>query len=177
MAGGSNNIPERLIGFRVYGENNDLLGIANVDLPELAYMTDTVSGAGVAGEVESPVLGHFSSFTVTLHWRTIEGDISTLGAAGVHHLEIRGSQQRNDAGRGTLSSYPVKLVVRGMPKTVSLGSFETGSTTDSSIEFEVTYLKLSIDGKDAVEIDKYNYITSFGGTDLLASVKSDLGIA
>ena len=30
MANGSNMIPERLIGFRVYNDSNDLLGIANV---------------------------------------------------------------------------------------------------------------------------------------------------
>ena len=33
MAAGSNKIPERLIGFRVYNDNNDLLGIATVTLP------------------------------------------------------------------------------------------------------------------------------------------------
>ena len=60
MAAGSNKIPERLIGFRVYNDNNDLLGIATVTLPMIEAMTDTVSGAGIAGEVESPVLGHYS---------------------------------------------------------------------------------------------------------------------
>lgn len=31
---GSNKVPERLINYRVYNENNALLGIATVDLPE-----------------------------------------------------------------------------------------------------------------------------------------------
>ena len=70
MAG--NNVTERLVNFRVYNEGNDLLGVATVDLPELSSMSDTVSGAGIAGEVESPVLGHFGSMETTLTWRTIE---------------------------------------------------------------------------------------------------------
>ena len=72
MANGSNMIPERLIGFRVYNDSNDLLGIANVTMPTIEAMFDTVSGAGIAGEVETPVLGHYGSMTTTLNWRTIE---------------------------------------------------------------------------------------------------------
>ena len=63
---GSNQIPERLINFRVYLDGSDLLGVASVELPSLESMSDTVSGAGIAGEVESPILGHFGSMTVTL---------------------------------------------------------------------------------------------------------------
>lgn len=48
---GTNNVPERLIAFRVYGEGNDLLGTANVTLPTIEPMTDTVTGAGIAGEI------------------------------------------------------------------------------------------------------------------------------
>ena len=49
-----NKVPERLVNFRVYNEGNDLLGVATVDLPSIEAMSDTVSGAGIAGEVESP---------------------------------------------------------------------------------------------------------------------------
>lgn len=44
---GSNQMPERLVNFKVYNSGNDLLGIATVDLPELEAMSDTVSGAGI----------------------------------------------------------------------------------------------------------------------------------
>ena len=51
------NVPEKLINFRVYQDGADLLGVADVSLPSLEAMTETVKGAGVAGEVDSPVLG------------------------------------------------------------------------------------------------------------------------
>ena len=92
MAKGSNSIPERLVNFRVFNDNKDLLGIATVELPEISAMTDTVSGAGIAGEVDSPVLGHFGSMTCTLTWRTIEGDVLSLAKQQSHTLEVRGSQ-------------------------------------------------------------------------------------
>lgn len=176
MAKGSNAVPERLINYRVYNGAKDLIGVASVDLPELAAMTDTVSGAGIAGEVDSPVLGHFQSMTVTLNWRTIEKSALALATQKAHSLELRGSQQVYDAANGMLTSVPVKVVLSVIPKTMSLGSFNVGSATDSSNEFEVLYMKVFVGGEEVVEIDKYNYVCKFNGEDALASVRSDLGI-
>lgn len=173
---GNNNVPERLINFRVYNDNKDLLGIATVDLPELEAMTDTVSGAGVAGEVESPIKGHFGSMTTTFTWRTIENSAMSLCKQKAHNVEIRGSQQVYDAANGTYGTVAVRAAMRIVPKTVSLGSFEPGATTDTEQEFEVLYLKLFVANKEVVEIDKYNFIAKFNGEDSLASVRSDLGL-
>lgn len=177
MAGGSNNIPERLISFRVYNDSNDLLGIATVDLPEIEAMSDTVSGAGIAGEVESPVLGHYSSMTTTFTWRTIEKAAMKLSVQKAHAVEVRGSQQVYDAANGEYKTVAVRASMRIVPKTVTLGSFEPGSTTDTEQEFEVLYLKMYVDGKDVLEIDKFNYIAKFGDTDILSSVRADLGLS
>ena len=42
--------PDKTINYRVYKDGNNQLGIATVDLPDLSYMTDTISGAGFAGD-------------------------------------------------------------------------------------------------------------------------------
>lgn len=174
MAG--NNVPERLVNFRVYNDSNDLLGIATVDLPEIEAMSDTVSGAGIAGEVESPVLGHYSSMTTTFTWRTIETSAMKLCAQKSHSVEVRGAQQVYDAANGEYTSVAVRASMKIVPKTVSLGTFEPGATTDTEQEFEVLYLKLFVANKTVVEIDKYNYIAKFGDTDILTSVRQNLGI-
>lgn len=174
---GSNNVPERLINFRVYyGGSSDLLGIATVDLPEIEAMSDTVSGAGIAGEVESPVLGHFGSMTTTFTWRTIEKSALTLSQQKAHTVDVRGSQQVYDAGNGVYKTIPVRVSMRIVPKTVTLGSFEPGSTTDTEQEFEVLYLKVVVDGKTLCTIDKFNYVAEIGGEDGLSSVRKDLGL-
>ncbi len=177
MASGSNKIPERLIGFRVYNDSNDLLGIANVTLPTIEAMSDTVSGAGIAGEVETPVLGHYGSMTTTLNWRTIEKAALTLAAPGAHQIEVRGSQQVYDAANGTQETKAVRLTMKVAAKSTNLGTFETGSTTDTEQEFEVLYFKLYVEGKAVAEVDKFNYVAKFGDTDSLASVRADLGLA
>lgn len=47
-------IPETLINFRIYGDGNDMLGTANLTLPKLNAMTDTVTGAGDCGRSGGP---------------------------------------------------------------------------------------------------------------------------
>ncbi|AHN84828.1 major tail tube protein [Vibrio phage Rostov 7] len=172
----SNPVPERLINFRVYVNGNNQAGVATVDLPDLEFMTDTVSGAGIAGEVDSPILGHLSSMTATVTWRTITSYALSLTAPKSHSIDFRGSQQIYDAASGELKSKPVRVSVKATPKRTGLGSLEVGSTTDSESEFEVTYLKLWIDGIERAEIDKYNFKFVIDGVDYLASVRSDLGI-
>lgn len=174
MAG--NNIPERLVNFRVYDEGRNLMGIATVDLPEIEAMSETTTGAGIAGEVETPTLGHYGSMTTTFSWRTIEKAAMVLSQARAHHVEIRGSQQIYDAALGLQKTVPVRVVMRIIPKTVTLGTFEPGATTDTEQEFEVTFLSVFVDNVSMVTIDKFNFIAIVGGVDALAGVRKDLGI-
>ncbi len=176
MANGSNQIPERLINFNVYASDNTMYGVATVELPTITAMTDTVKGAGIAGEIDSPVMGHFSSMTTKLTWRTVEAAAMTLAKQEAHAVEIRGSQQVHDAANGKYGSVAVRASMKIVPKTVTLGTFEPGATTGTEQEFEVLYIKLFVAGKEVCEIDKYNFVAKFGDTDLLATVRSDLGL-
>ena len=171
-----NEMPTNLVNCRVYDDANALIGVATAELPQLQPMTSTVSGAGIAGEVEFPVLGHYQSMTVTLNWKGIEKEAFKLAAFKSHALELRGSQQVHDAGKSVIRTVPVRVVLRTVPKSLQLGSFEAGTKTDVTSEFEITYLKVHVDGKEVCEIDKFNFIAKFGGTDYLASVRKDLGM-
>jgi len=176
MANGANKVPEKLINFRVYDENNTVLGLATIDLPQIQAMSETVSGSGISGEVETPVRGHFQSMTTTFHWRTIEKEAAKLLQHGAHQIDARGSQQVHDAASGTYETVAVRATMKVMPKSYNLGSFEPGAQTDSEQEFEVSYIKLYVDGEEVVEIDKFNFIAKIGGEDQLASVRADLGM-
>ena len=174
MAG--NQTMERTIAFTVYNESNDPLGLVTVDLPEIEAMSDTVSGAGIAGEVESPVLGHYGSMTTTFTWRTIEPAAMELSTPVSHYVELRSSQQTYDSANGIYGSTPVRMSMRIVPKTVTLGTFATGASTETEQEFEVLYLKVYIDNREVLEIDKYNTVARFNGVDVLESVRADLGM-
>lgn len=176
MAG--NMHPERLVNFRVYNESNDLLGLATVDLPEIEFMSDTVSGAGIAGEIESPVIGHVAAMSATFTWRTLTAEAFVLAdSTRAHHLEVRGSEQIYDSATGTYSTLAIKAVMLAKPKTISLGTFEPGATTDTEQEFAVDYLKLIVGGETVLEIDPFGNKNEIYGVNTLDSVNRDLGLA
>jgi P2 family phage contractile tail tube protein len=158
-------VPEKLINFRVYQNGNDMVGVADVELPSLEAMTETVKGAGLAGEIDSPVLGHYSSMELTLNWRTLEKNNVCLASPDGVSLDLRGAQQVYDSNVSKYVVRPVKCVIRGMPKKTELGKLDVGATTDTSNVIETTYIKITIDGETVLELDKYNYICNIGGFD------------
>lgn len=173
----SNVIPEKLINFKVYLEGYDMLGIADVTLPKFEAMTETIKGAGIAGEIDSPTPGHFGSMTLGLNWRTITAqNAGTLLKPKAHSFDLRGAFQNYVASAGEYLPTPVKISVKGTTKNVDLGKFEVGAMTGTSTEFEVSYIKITVNGIAVVELDKFNDIYKVDGTDYLLPVRIALGL-
>lgn len=167
---------DKLIDYEVYKDGTRKLGTADVKLPSIEYMSETLKGAGIAGEIDMPTLGQTSSMNVAITWRTVNGSLIELAEPKAHNLEFRGAQQNYDAGTGELKVIPVIVSVRALPKKIDLGKLVKASTTDSSTEMEIDYLKITIDGTIKAEIDKANYKCSINGTDYLSAVRSALGL-
>ncbi|MFJ1230860.1 phage major tail tube protein [Yersinia proxima] len=170
-----NQIPERLINFRGYREGKYVIGIADVTLPSIEAITETLSGSGIAGELETPVLGHFKSMTVSIKWRTITKESIVLGSQESHQVTFRGAMQLYDAGTGKYKTSAVVVEMKIIPKKISLGNLQPAKPTEGENEFEVIYIKLSIDGDEVLEIDKLNFICAINGSDILQTVREDLG--
>jgi P2 family phage contractile tail tube protein len=170
------NIPEVLSNFRVYAEAADMLGIADVELPTLEAMTADVMGAGVAGKIETPIVGHYDSMQVGLTWRTVTQNVYTLAAPIAHQLDLRGSIQVYDPASGEHDNVPCKVVVKSMPKSTELGKLEVGEQMDTKTEFEIFYIKITHGEDEVLEIDKLNFICKIGDTDYLEKVRTNLGL-
>ena len=68
----ANVIPDKLINAKVYMEGSSaLLGVADIELPSLEYVTESMSGLGIAGELDTPVIGHFKAISLKLKWNTV----------------------------------------------------------------------------------------------------------
>lgn len=54
----ANVIPDKLINAKVYLEGSSaLLGVADIELPSLEYVTESMSGLGIAGNWTRPSSG------------------------------------------------------------------------------------------------------------------------
>ena len=171
----SNIVPEKGINFAVYYDGEDMLGMAEGELPNFEFMSETVKGAGIAGEFDSVVLGHISSMKLSLTWRNTTNAFVRLAHQRAHDLYLYSAQQDYDAGLGEYKVNKVAVFVKVIPKTLNIGKLAVGEMTDTKTEFEVLYLKLEINDKERIEVDKLNYIFKVDGVDYLAGVRSALG--
>lgn len=171
-----NPIPSVLINAKIYNEGKELLGAGSVEFPTFEFMTESVTGMGLAGEIDIPVLGHFKSMTMSVTWNTVCEQAVELFAPRTHKLAIYGSIQKWDTGAGTFAPAPVKVLVQGTPKISGVGKLEPAKKMDAKTDFELTYVKMSIGGGEMVEIDKLNFICRIDGTDYLSGVRGHLGM-
>ena len=84
---------------------------------------------------------------------------------------------RASAKTGEYKTCAIKVLVVGTPKSTELGKFDMGTTTGTANTLETSYIKVTIDGKPMVEIDKYNYVCVINGVDYLKGSREALGLA
>lgn len=172
----ANVIPEVLNHFNIYNSGNKLVGVSGeVELPELEAMTDTIEGAGIIGEIEDPVTGQFSSMSLTIPFATLYDSIFKIcSTTKPADLTLRGSMQCMDPTTGATDYYPVKVVVRGKAKKTSLGKMSKGKKMEAEVELEVFYIKVDINGKNVLELDKLNFKYKLNGVDMLAKIRKQI---
>lgn len=170
-------IPEKLNNFRVFVSGSpDLKGVADLQLPSFDAMTETVSGAGILGEYESPNLGHFQSMKLTLNWRVITDELTEFLKLGAIGIDCRLANQERDQSTGNYVFKANRVYVKGVVTKNDLGKASKGSPYEGASEIEVTYIKLERDGKIIVELDKINYIYKVNGIDYMANIRKALGL-
>ena len=169
------NFDESVINFAVYEDSVEYVGMASVTLPNLAAIVQTLSGAGIAGNVEVPILGHYDAMTLGLNFRTTTEQSVRLSAPRRHNIDLRAAQQIEDTVAGEVKVQNIKHILVVIPKTDTGGSIAPAAPTNGSGEYAVRYWATYIDGGRTREVDPLNFICYVDGTDYLADVRKALG--
>ena len=168
-------IDETVVGFAVYEDATEHVGIAEATLPEISNITEEISGAGIGGKVESVILGAVEAMTTTLNFRTVTKNAIRLHEPREHKIDLRVAQQQRDTTKGVTEIVKVKHLLTLTPKKLNPGKVATASAAEVSGEYATTYFATYIDGKKTLEIDPLNYIYFVNGKDHLADVRKALG--
>lgn len=168
-------IDESVINFAVYEDSVEYVGMAKASLPDLTALTQNISGAGIAGNVEAVILGHFDTMTLALDFRTTTEQAIRLSEPRRHTIDLRVAQQVEDTVAGAVKVQAVKHLFVVIPKRDVGGSIAPAAPTDASGEYAVRYWATYIDGVKKREIDPLNFICFVNGVDYLADVKRVLG--
>ena len=169
------NFDESVINFAVYEDSVEYVGMAGVTLPNLAAIVQTLSGAGIAGNVEVPVLGHYDVMSLTLNFRTTTEHSVRLSEPRRHNIDLRMAQQIEDTVAGEVKVQSIKHVLVVVPKTDTGGTVARAAPTNGSGEYSVRYWATYIDGAKVREIDPLNFICEVNGVDYLADVRKAIG--
>jgi uncharacterized protein len=173
-----NIIPEKLINAKVYdGDGNTLVAMADVDLPDIEYLSETLSGSGLAGEYDSPTMGHIKAMKVKFKFRAVYSTDLTMIAPTPRLFDIRASIQGVDAASGEYVPYAYRVVMQAMPLKAGGGKMDPGKKMDNELEMSVSYIKIYVDNEPQVEIDVLNFICIIGGVDFLAVIREHLGMS
>jgi len=89
-------VDQAVINFACYEDAKDFLGLASVTLPDVDFIVATVSGAGIAGNVEAPIIGHMNAMTAQLKFRTFSAESLKLLEPREHNIDLRAPQQVYD---------------------------------------------------------------------------------
>lgn len=166
---------QSVINFAVYEDSKEYVGMAKVTLPDLTALTQSISGAGIAGNMEAVIIGHYEAMTLGLSFRTTTNQAIALAEPRRHNIDLRVAQQDEDVVAGVVKVRNVKHVFVVVPKSTKGGTIAPASPTDGSGEYAVSYWATYIDGKKVQEIDPANFICFINGKDYLADVRKALG--
>lgn len=165
-----NLIPDKINNYNVYvgtaSAANKLIGVTDeTTLPQLKNLSETLSLAGMSGEIDSPAVGQYQSMEIEIGFSNIAKSSLEIAAMDNVPLIFRSAQEFVNPEDSTKSLKNRTITVRGMTKAINFGSLKKGGYGKPSVTKEVTYYKDVIDGDVVVEIDKFNGRAIIGGID------------
>jgi hypothetical protein len=167
-------IPKKLRLFTLFVNGTNYLGkIPSVTLPKLTRKIEDYQGAGMIGAVGVDLGLEAGALDTTIESGGIIEEMLLLFGA-----EIDGVQMRfvGEYFNGETSSI-LEVAMRGRITEMDGGDSKQGEDTSATHAVKLTYYKLTIDGKDFIEIDLLNFVYKVNGKNLYPDrVMSALGM-
>ena len=177
-------IPEIINSFHIYkGTGNEtgletekageqFLGLSGeIVLPELNALTETISGSGILGEIEVGNPGHFSPIDMEIPFISVCNDMFQFSTTEYNTIILRMTQQSTVKLTRAKTYENMKVVVGGTMKSMKVGTVKIGGQMGSSVTLSVTYLVISVNGKEVLALDKINEVYRVNGKDQLEKIR------
>lgn len=120
------NIPSKINSYNVYNDAERLIGVGDeVTLPDFEAMAETISGAGILGELDDPTVGHFSNMEMEIPFRVLDREATDmLDMTKAVRLTLRAAQQALTV-EGDTEFRSMRVVVRGKSATWPWAAYRT----------------------------------------------------
>lgn len=153
--------------FMVYINGKDLIGVAEVKLPEIKFKTTTVGGAGLLGDIELVNKYAVESMEAELKFNTITAESFTFMDLGNKLIELKAVIVEADGSTHAVGSSGLRVNLKGDAKSVDLGTIKISELLNTAFKMEVTFIEVFKDGKSLYKVDKFNSILEQLGKSLI----------
>lgn len=161
-------IPNHVTNYSIFKDGRRLIGLADVTLPNLQNLNDTLKGSGIFGEIEMPVQAHFQPMSMTLKWLTVVDDALFATIQDGAQLDAWAAHQLHDSGTGKIIHTGWRYVMNTAPKSFNFGKLEVGTKGDAETEYELISIRAFRNDQVVLEIDKENAVCRwFNGIQLV----------
>ena len=156
-----NSIPAGNLNFEVFDTNNNrILGLASVDLPDFSLKEVDVAGAGCLGQMSYPLFAQAENLEMTLHFRVLYDDATRFMSNNAQFLTLYAASEHYES--------------------TNLGNIEPGENSDTEVVLHLDYIKISAtrggNRETLLEFDRFNYVYNVDGLDLMTDYKAALGL-
>lgn len=165
-------IPRVLKNFSLFVDGRGLAGtIQTLTLPTLTTKMEEFRGGGMDAPVELDM--GMEKLEGSFELAEYNPDIIALfGLAGADkQLTARGAMRRDGE-----AAVPVVVNMTGVIKELDPGDWSSGEMSTGTFTYTLRYFKLTVGGRELVEIDKVNMIRRIDGVDQLESIRTAIGV-
>lgn len=168
--------PESYVDFEVYDADvGNLVGVSNVTPPNIEFLTQTITGAGIGGSIEAVIIGMTNAMTCTMNFRSVTDSATKLASPVKHTLDLRVAEQYWETVAVEKQIHADRFVMVVVPKNTSVGQVSPATTAAVSGEYTVYRYEAYDDGVELWCIDPFNYVCRINGVDYSADIRAALG--
>lgn len=160
--------------YNCYQDGHKMVGLTDeVTLPDFDALTETLSGAGILGEIDEPTLGHFGASEIEIPFLMVDNQMfEMMDMSNSINLTLRISNQAIEQANFKTDFMPSRVVIKGKKKGFTMGSAKQGSAMKPSVKVEILYILIEVNGKKKFELDKLNVVYKVNDKDLLQKARS-----
>ena len=155
-------IPTVLNNFNTYGSGHKYVGVSSeVSLPSFEYMTETIDGAGIGGDIDVPLYGLAEAMSCQIDLRSVSAENAALVMTpGAHKIEARFNRNAMKSD-GSVIKAGTKVFTAGL----SAGSVQRGSAMEGNASLSVYRYRWVEDGQELFLVDQVNQKVKVKGRD------------
>lgn len=166
-------VPRVLKNFSLFVDGRGLAGtVSTLTLPTLTTKMEEFRGGGM----DAPVEIDMGMEALETSFELFDYDENVLSLYGLADGAATQVTARGALRRDGEEAVAMIVNMTGVIKEMDPGDWQSGEQTTMTCTMALRYLKVTIGGREVIEVDKVNMIRRVNGVDQLATIRTAIGV-